>query len=618
MTSWTHIWQPILINRSKRPILDSDEYNIFLRDHIGLYQGKLKIVNRQSGRIYLTNKRVIFFDNTDHNNSMSLALDWVAKAVFIDGFLRSSPKVKLYLKGSGVPNDQKEVKTVDWVCSICSFNNHTTYSADDNQEVPKCVSCGVKTTKSVIERASMKEEASSATVASDDQCPRCTFINHPSLQFCELCGTELGSRVSKRVKAKIREQSPKVAISNIQLENDQEIYTDNEPYVKISFRKGGEAEFFKLVNEILEDIKWKRLINKGTINQQGKKVVNEISSNTIRGGGIYGLEQKGEERRKQNEIILSSSLDDLQQLMHKYQDLLKLSDSFRKMVRTKLPYATIIPPLKIKKSSTLYHSELSRHMSEYLTNYELTKNFSMITTQDLFANYNRYLILTQGFGTDLLSADDFNRAINLFEQLNLPIRIKYYENSGLVVIAPRVNKNYSEFIIQFLKEQEHIFKYNKVKNEILLQPDSDNFYKEQYDYFKGCTIAEISDHFSWSYHISIEEVERCVEEGLIVLDRNILGTFYFPNKFNTINVAEEDDDESLRQKVRENLIAEQSEITRKLQESFNLANSNNLINLDPDYQFGNIDQFTDKSPTPGTPVNESHITSLNELQDLKF
>ena len=84
----------------------------------------------------------------------------------------------------------------------------------------------------------------------------------------------------------------------------------------------------------MDDIKWQILEEKGGINKNAVKLVDNSSTvnnnNTASGGGgggIHALERLGELQRKQNEMILTTSLDDLEQLMFKYQDLIKLSTS---------------------------------------------------------------------------------------------------------------------------------------------------------------------------------------------------------------------------------------------------------------------------------------------------
>lgn len=633
METHINIWKPIRINRSNRPILDDNEHNIYIRDNIGLYQGRSKILGRQNGRIYLTNQRIIYFDNEDNTKSIAINLKDISSSEVVDGFLRSSPKVKLYLKSNG--GEISTAKLIAWICRICSYNNQISLDFDlDNGELPKCTSCGIQPNVELIKKAiedySIESDGSTSSreetpdITRDDQCSKCTFINHPSLKYCELCGSELRSTVSKGLQSKLNQSTISIAsnetnLLNIKLENNSETYSSSKPYIKLSFRKGGEQNFQKHVIEAIDEIKWEILKSKGAINQNGTKLDQTKPAKKTSGGGIRGLERIGEQQRQQNENILSSSLDDLEQLMFKFQDILKLSNSFSKLIinsnfRT-FSNKTIIPSMNIKRTSTLYHQELSRHISEYLINYELTKSSSIITSQDLFANYNRYLIVTEGFGTEFPSPQDFNKSLELFETLKLPIMLQKYENSGLVVLSSRSGTNdYKTFITQFLREQESTFKYNKLKTQMLGMMDE--FFIKEFNFFKGNTISEISDKFNWSYNITIEEIDKCIEAGSVVIDQNISGTFYFINKFNE---EENDDDEEVIARINAEILLEQNRIKQELKDQFDFESASNLINLQPNYTFG-LDQDENESgiDTPDDYSASESRTALNDLEGLTF
>ncbi|KAK6465346.1 EAP30/Vps36 family-domain-containing protein [Scheffersomyces coipomensis] len=713
MVSYLNIWQSILINKSNRPVLQEGEYNLFIRDNIGLYQGKSKIISRQNGRLYLTNKRIIYFDNDNNANCMAIAVSDVNSCEMIEGFLRSSPKVKVHIKSSDLANSSStesngngssgnnnnksnDVRIINWACKICSYNNQISTNFDfDENEIPKCTSCGIRPNKlyliklldtsrrnssdgrdsinesdtlapsSALSLSTMMTSTTdsattddvSITSRRDDQCPTCTFINHPSMKYCELCGSELKSSLPPSLQLKLNESlsnlstnakpntstDPSSNITNplkLRLETNNEIYTNNKPYIKISFRKGGEEKFMKHLVEILDDIRWESLKNRGAINQNSVKQPSLITERkqSIKGGpGIHGLELKGEQQRKRNEMILSTSLDDLEQLMFKYQDLIKLSNSFTKFVRregninSKYNTSTVVPPLVIRKSSPLFSQELSRHISEYATNFELTKISSMITSQELFSNYNRFLVLTQGFGTELISPEDFNKAIELFDTLKLPIKVKTYEKTGLIVLTTRNSSNsYEEFIIKFMRDFEYEFTYKKLKNKEI--GINDDFLQNEYDYFKGVTISEVSDRLIWSYNITVQEIETCIANGSIVIDQSIAGTFYYINQFSSTYKSEIDEDK-LIEKIKEEIITEQNTITQDLKDQYDNDNSSNLINVQPDYTFGinrinelmkedtgasNGSELESFRNTPEPSAQSSQYTSLNDLQGLSF
>lgn len=607
------MWHAVLVNKSRRPVLHDAEHSVYVRDSIGLYHGKLKITNRQHGRIYLTNRRLIYVDSKDQLLSVGVRLGDILRAEPIDGFLRSLAKVKLFLKekpvGTPAASVQKQ-ETLNWVCLICSFNNHGAGTPDPLKSLPKCVSCGVQTSKAVISKALLRaqkapeqEPANPKTPMRDDQCAKCTFINHPSMKYCELCGNELRSNVLSHLLQKRLHSSesalflPDMPIAssestnplNIVLDGEEELFSGNKPYIKVSFHSGGETSFYQSLIEQLDKLRWEALVNTGNVNENGAKVDDVAESPPqIKTGGIHNLQSLSEQRRKQNELVLTSSLEDLEQLMYKAQDLIQLSAAFSTLVEPSkiLKPHTIIPPLNIKKSSALYHQELARHISEYLMNFELLKSSSMITSQDLFANYNRYLVLTQGFGTQMISPQDFRRSLDLASDLQLPVSLKTY-GSGLVVITQgqgQLQHQLHVSVVQFLEKQYQKFRYHKIRQLVLLGQlqaadsdagevlgetgdfktglywEEDAYLEEQDSFFRGNTIGEIADNFNWSYSIALEELDTCVAEGVVVIDQNILGTFYFTNQF---GAADNNDETELTAKVNADIVHEQRRISRR-------------------------------------------------------
>ncbi|KAL6452363.1 VPS36 Vacuolar protein-sorting-associated protein 36 [Candida maltosa Xu316] len=597
MASWLNIWQPVLINRSNRPILQDQEYNVYIKDNVGLYQGRTKILDHQNGRIYLTNKRLIYLDNEDLSKSIASELKYFKKSVLSVGYFRRSPKVTLYIKKNindtnvdDINDAATNAKSIDW---------------------------------SILDNQREDSPALSLTPEPDNKCSKCTFINHPALKFCEMCGTAL-VRPDEPVIKKVS-STTKTTVNPLGLKLEgEETYTNDQPYIKISFRKGGETKFHEEVYRLIEEIKWKILESKGGVNQNAVKLlepqVKKAQPLANKSVGIHALEQLGELQRKENERILSSSLDDLEQLMFKYQDLLKLSTSFNKLViksqdNLNLP---VIPALNIKKNSSLYPQELSRHISEFLINFILTQRTSMISSQDLFAEYNRFLIRNQGFGTQLVTSSDFKKAIGLFDELKLPVILKQYTKSDIYVVSSRSTSNtYGEFIVDYLKNQEYEYKFMKLKQEMATGDEVMNDLYNAAGY--GKTVSEISTQFNWSYNITIEELDKCVEEGLVVIDHHISGTFYYVNKFNF--TVEEWDDSKEVANMKEKIIKEQQEITSTLREEYNEQHKNNLVNLNPDYHF-----FSDDSNKPDedmeslvtTNMSETNSQSLNDLAGLQF
>lgn len=615
------VWQSVPVNKSNRPILTENEHNIFVKDSVGIYQGRAKIVNHQNGRVYLTNKRIIYIDSTDQQRAIAANLADALRAEFVERFLRSSPKVKVYLKTDD-PNPEASSREqspgstvsmpseVDWPCVICSYNNHLSTKVDLDHNFPKCVSCGIPPSRDQILRALETGEDVKQVVENPDQCPKCTFINHPSMRTCELCGTELKATLSR----KFDNATPKPANPLGLLLEDKEEYTNLRPYIKVSFRKGGETEFFGHVQESIDKIKWDVLESRGGVSDEATRLKTpEPTKPKVKTGGIHSLERIGEQQRKQNEVILTSSLEDLEQLMYKAKDLIQLTSTFGTLVKRR-KITNTIPPLSIKKTSSFYHQELARHMCEYLLSFELTKTTSMITLQDLFASYNRHRIHTQGFGTELVPTEDFTKCVELLDKLELPIKLKTYK-SGLEVITQRVQQLQEHLhwsIMEFLVEEENRFKYDKFRGEMIA--DTDGYMRDQYRAFHGNTVAEIADHFGWSYTVCIEEMDRCMEELLVVYDRHVLGTFFFVNKFNVELAAKVTEDETVQKKARADVFGEQKEISAGLRTQY-MADQN-LVNMN-NYEFGGGD-VGELAMQLHTQLNPTRSDYLGDLAGLDF
>lgn len=642
------VWQKVLVNKSNRPILNQGEHNVYIRDGIGLYQGRLKIKSYQNGRLYLTNKRIIWLDSLDKMLPIAINVAELLKTEFVDGFLRSSPKVKAYLldtKSSsstelstpmntgtsrvsvdgGYRAPTPEVTSLNWVCVICLYSNQINSDADLSATLPACVSCGIRPSHAQLERVLKEAEELSRDSTlykpspSLDSCPKCTFVNHPSMRYCELCGTAL-RLVSSSLMKKLQSLEG-LSVASLVSENpmglvleEKEEYTNNAPYVKFSFRKGGESEFYKHLIEQIQASQWMALEAKGGINGDATKVIQSRDQSPQKDlvGGIRGLEKLDEFKRKQNELILSLSLEDFEQLMYKAQDILRLASTFQSVLKPQRNAfekdISTIPPLIFNKSSSLYHQELARHISEFLLSCELTSMTSMITLQDLFASYNRFLILSQGFGTELVTPRDLNRSLEFLEELNLPVRIKTY-SSGLAVIARRAQdlQGIHKAILQYTLHEENSFTYQKFRSELLA--DTDGYMRDKYRAFHGLTVSQIADHYGWSPAVCAEELDRCIEEQLLVVDENILGTFYFANIFDSKIATRLTDEKVQREKAQFDVLTEQKIISNQLKSSHDAGQ--NLLRFS-DFEFGFEGAEGYSEPPSSLPE------SMNQLSGLKF
>lgn len=588
------LWRKIYANVLNRPSLSPDEYTVYICDHIGVYQGRSKIVGRQNGRIYLTNHRLIYFDNDAPDQNMALDLTAVTSFTKIDGFLKRSPKVKLYVTAQ-TDTTKTTPLAVTWVCKICSFNNTSKPIYLDDAELV-CANCGVPASPHDVKVTTKKAETTTdtttttTTTENSHNCPLCTFTNHPSMKQCEMCGTPL-TKPPPRVVAS---DAPQITVEG----GVVEYLTPDKPYIKLSFRKGGDTKFCRHLQQILDDIQWNQLRAQGKINLGATRALPAASDPPkVLGGGILGLEQLGEQRRRYNESVLTTLLDDLEQLMFKYEDLLKLTGQ-----RTEL----IKPPIKLKTLGALYIPELARAISEYCLQHALTKRLAMITTQELFTQYNRYLVTTQGFGVTLVTATDFDTAITKFAELKLPLVLKRYLSAA--VVAPSNGLDYQQDILRFMKQQYRQWIRDKW---VVALAGASSVSHDVLPFFRGNTVAEICGHFNWNYNIAMEELDQCIDAGVVVVDESIEGTFYFLNIFDP--TAYQVDEAPIKAEVEAELAAQQLEISGQLRSQFDLAHA--LVSF-ANYTFGDSGNSSSLPLPTSTPSPVS--SHLNDLSGLTF
>ena len=82
-------------------------------------------------------------------------------------------------------------------------------------------------------------------------CPRCTFLNHPALTACEICGEPLISPNLPPVLASAEAIDRGVSPAPTPITNAEE-----RNYVRLSFRSGGEKLFLERLKSAMSKRAW--------------------------------------------------------------------------------------------------------------------------------------------------------------------------------------------------------------------------------------------------------------------------------------------------------------------------------------------------------------------------
>lgn len=333
-----------------------------------------------------------------------------------------------------------------------------------------------------------------------------------------------------------RAESPGPRLTELDLNDDFEFTS-----VKISFRAGGEKTFHDRLKGAITQRKWllqsappiPKPLSSPTTDDFGRETGlglgrNAIARPTSTPVGIAGLERRGLENRKNNEVVIGTAFEDLEALMASAKDIVALAEKFAldsgrgafeaSSVFSDSAAALGMVTTKDKLNSgsdNLYLSELSRNLAEYLSDDRqgaLRAEGGVMSLVDLWAVFNR-----SRNGVELVSPLDFHRAAQLWEKLSLPVRLRRFK-SGLLVVQ-RSDWN-DEKTIRQLKSWLQQFQQRSPAEEV------------SWDWFRfgrGVTAQETAHKFGWSVGVAIEELEMAEDRGVLCREEGIEGLRFWTN-----------------------------------------------------------------------------------------
>ena len=365
-------------------------------------------------------------------------------------------------------------------------------------------------------------------------CPRCTFLNHPSLLACELCGAFLVS-ASQTISSSGRNSEVRAESPGPSLQMAKSAQDDVQECIKLSFRAGGEKVFYERLKGAMVQRRWllqtappaaRLQVADPKTGQYVEQTVPDTKSRA--GGGIAGLERRGTQFRENNQLVIGNAFEDLEALMSSAKEIIALAEDFASKFSNATPEASAILSESAaalgmtttrdmlhanSTSDTLYVSELARTLAEYLTDdYRgvLKREGGVMSLVDLWAVFNR-----ARNGVELVSPVDFERAARLWENLGLPVRLREFKNGLLVA-------------------QRHDWTDDKIIAQLLvwLQTLHSTVSNSPWDvasFGLGITAVEAAAHFGWSIGVATEELEMAEEKGALCREEGVEGIKFWEN-----------------------------------------------------------------------------------------
>ena len=377
-------------------------------------------------------------------------------------------------------------------------------------------------------------------------CPRCTFHNHPSLLACEICGAPLLDSDTLRTGSlddpNLRPDSPAPQLEKLSLDS-----IDGIDGVKLSFRAGGEKVFHERLKGAMIQRMWLSLnappIPKPYQEPKSQEPTleqiingNTVAKQSLRSVGIAGLESRGLQNRKANEAAIGSAFEDLEALMSSAKEIVELAQKFAvesgrsteasAVLSESAAALGMVATKDMLKggSDSLYISELSRNLAEFLTDDRrgiLKSEGGIMSLVDLWAVFNR-----SRNGVELVSPADFEKGAQLWETLHLPVRLKAFK-SGLLV-AQR-NDFSDDKIIQQLRRW--------IDELNLLASIDDPSATGSSAFGQPVTAQQAARRFSWSLGVATEELEMAEDKGLLCREESIEGLKFWINQFSNMDDA---------------------------------------------------------------------------------
>jgi ESCRT-II complex subunit VPS36 len=209
--------------------------------------------------VHVTSHRLFYIDATNpHLRSFVFDLSGIVKTEHYAGLFTSSPKITIYLTPEAPAVVDDEEVGESWRCEVCDFHN----PPGSSPTAAKCALCGVPraNTRSIAStppRAVSAPPSSAYLLSSSPTapgnglkevaCPACTFLNHPALTECEICGTALPHLAAPPMNS---------APSSRPMTPIPDEASDDSMMLRLSFRKGGDKALYAVLKRSLLGKAW--------------------------------------------------------------------------------------------------------------------------------------------------------------------------------------------------------------------------------------------------------------------------------------------------------------------------------------------------------------------------
>lgn len=277
---------------------------------------------------------------------------------------------------------------------------------------------------------------------------------------------------------------------------------EGEDYIKLSFRGVGPSNFIAHLEMVLQKQEWKTLMLEQSKERSFDPVV----------VGVAGLLRKVDVNQKDSDVNLSIAFSDLDSLMNKASEMVKLAESVSNKLASKIEtvddqlerdFRSLVMEMGVSSAVTkemtgsLFHIELARQLGDFCHRLLERRQTPMVSLADVYCVYNR------ARGTNLVSPDEIYQAASLLSEMSMPVKMQRLP-SGLVVIQSRSQSD--EAILKSICQ---------------LVPDETI----------SIDALDVSRAENLPLSIALMYLEKAEHTGFLCRDESPSGTHYYINKF---------------------------------------------------------------------------------------
>lgn len=264
----------------------------------------------------------------------------------------------------------------NWVCAICGYSNGAIRSScelcgvtkeparptptrtpiPDRPPPPHLITPGSSSSPTKFPTIPTPPDTLGTKKSDGIACDVCTFLNHPSMTKCEICGSNLGgdwqhqlvtaapssshtapstpARKSTDADSLSRRASMATTRSSTPVSVSLPPLTDS---VKLSFRKGGDKAFYNLLKETLKSKAWaSRTAGSNVASSSGDSRAIRVSSGMVdldgrsaalKRVGIDGILSTVDSNSRAQSDDMQGALKDLEVLMRKAKQMVEFAES---------------------------------------------------------------------------------------------------------------------------------------------------------------------------------------------------------------------------------------------------------------------------------------------------